>query len=383
MQKFALSLLVSLILASAMPGWLLSHCEDEGARLVRFEDGSTEIRSWRGIEDLITDGTPFMDITDTADLMATTESLITPLSVPTKLRKEVDALTLLLHQKIDKTRMKTMLTKFSSFHTRYFRSQSGAQAADWLWDHLVEIAEFSKMKVTLERIDHEDWPQSSIIARLQMPGTPDISDDVERVVLSAHLDSTSTFLPMIMPAPGADDDGSGSATIVEAFRILAAHSLELKRPLEFMWYSAEEAGLLGSQAIVLDYQRRHVPAAVLHIDMDGYSGEADGRKPCMGIITDNTSDLLSDFIRLLAKRYSKLPIVETACGYACSDHASWNAGGYAAAALTESRFEDMNPNIHTVKDTVDRLDFDHMVEFVKVALAYALHMSDHLNPRKE
>jgi leucyl aminopeptidase len=99
----------------------------------------------------------------------------------------------------------------------------------------------------------------------------------------------------------------------------------------------------------------------------------------MAVVTDNTSTLLTGFIRVLAQRYSKLPLVDTACGYACSDHASWTSGGYASAALFESRFEDMNPNIHTGRDTVEKLDFGHMSEFAKVAVAFALHMTDPLN----
>jgi bacterial leucyl aminopeptidase len=53
-----------------------------------------------------------------------------------------------------------------------------------------------------------------------------------------------------LPAPGADDDCSGTVSILEAFRVLA-HSGYIPQdgPVEFHWYAAEEAGLLGSQAI--------------------------------------------------------------------------------------------------------------------------------------
>lgn len=53
-----------------------------------------------------------------------------------------------------------------------------------------------------------------------------------------------------MPAPGADDDCSGTVSILEAFRILAENGYTPKDgPVEFHWYAAEEGGLLGSQAI--------------------------------------------------------------------------------------------------------------------------------------
>lgn len=58
------------------------------------------------------------------------------------------------------------------------------------------------------------------------------------------------YLFPLLPAPGADDDCSGTASIVEAFRVLA-HNGYIPRngPVEFHWYAAEEGGLLGSQAI--------------------------------------------------------------------------------------------------------------------------------------
>ncbi|CAG8835880.1 11732_t:CDS:1, partial [Gigaspora margarita] len=51
-----------------------------------------------------------------------------------------------------------------------------------------------------------------------------------------------------------DDDGSGTVTILEAFRVLAEGQFRPKRSVEFHWYSAEEGGLLGSQAIASYYE---------------------------------------------------------------------------------------------------------------------------------
>lgn len=55
-------------------------------------------------------------------------------------------------------------------------------------------------------------------------------------------------------APGADDNGSGSVGLMETFRELVASGFKPTQPLEFHWYSGEEAGLLGSQAIASSYK---------------------------------------------------------------------------------------------------------------------------------
>lgn len=77
-----------------------------------------------------------------------------------------------------------------------------------------------------------------------------------RRVAIARLVSSRTDLFPLLPAPGADDDLSGTASILEAFRALAQHGFVPSRgPVEFHWYAAEEAGLLGSKEIVSEYKQ--------------------------------------------------------------------------------------------------------------------------------
>src|SRR5690606_15141813 len=95
------------------------------------------------------------------------------------------------------------------------------------------------------------WQQSSLIARI--PGRTN-----KTVVIGAHQDSINLFLPSFLAAPGADDDGSGTVTILESFRAITNSDLMkdgLENTLEFHWYSAEEGGLLGSQDVFRSYER--------------------------------------------------------------------------------------------------------------------------------
>lgn len=96
------------------------------------------------------------------------------------------------------------------------------------------------------------WGQSSIIARI--PGKSN-----KTVVIGAHQDSINLFLPSFLAAPGADDDGSGTVTILEALRVLLQSTEVMQgkasNTIEFHWYSAEEGGLLGSQAIFSAYEK--------------------------------------------------------------------------------------------------------------------------------
>jgi leucyl aminopeptidase len=108
---------------------------------------------------------------------------------------------------------------------------------------------FEKLELTPFK---HPWAQSSIIARI--PGKSE-----RTVVIGAHQDSINLFLPSLLAAPGADDDGSGTVTTLEAFRVLVEHLKSsgevLEQTVEFHWYSAEEGGLLGSQAIFSSYEK--------------------------------------------------------------------------------------------------------------------------------
>ncbi len=82
------------------------------------------------------------------------------------------------------------------------------------------------------------------------------------IVVGAHLDSVGT-------GPGINDNGSGSAALLEF-----AHSLrgaKTKNKIRFVWFSAEESGLLGSEGYVasLPQSERSKIAAMLNFDMIG------------------------------------------------------------------------------------------------------------------
>jgi len=75
------------------------------------------------------------------------------------------------------------------------------------------------------------WVQSSIVAKF--PGKT--SGAV--TILGAHMDSINGANPTSGRAPGADDDGSGSTNLIEAFRVLVSSGFKPSTPVEFHWYA--------------------------------------------------------------------------------------------------------------------------------------------------
>lgn len=332
----------------------------------------TEEEKWA----LKLDGVNFIDIT--AEVKAGTYPAFHPSSVvqfPLKMEHETTVKP--LAKILSKENMRKNLEHFTSFHTRYYKSQTGIESATWLYGQVKQVVDESGAAAygaTVEQFPHP-WGQFSIIARI--PGQTNST-----VVLGAHQDSINLFLPSILAAPGADDDGSGTVTILEAMRALLqseeiAHG-NATNTVEFHWYSAEEGGLLGSQAVFSKYksEERDVKA-MLQQDMTGYvQGTLDaGLEEAVGVIVDYVDKGLTEFIKGVITTYCDVPYVETRCGYACSDHASASRYGYPSAFVIESEFENSDKKIHTTEDKIKYLSFDHMLQHAKMSLAFAYELA--------
>ncbi|KAF9182232.1 Leucine aminopeptidase 1 [Haplosporangium sp. Z 11] len=81
---------------------------------------------------------------------------------------------------------------------------------------------------------------------------------ISPIIIGAHLESVNAWFLALARSPGADDDGSGTVTTLEVFRSLINIGYHPVRSIEFHWYSAEEAGLLGSQDVAEDYRCKSV-----------------------------------------------------------------------------------------------------------------------------
>jgi leucyl aminopeptidase len=92
----------------------------------------------------------------------------------------------------------------------------------------------------------------------------------EEVLLTAHLDSTSSSPATL--APGANDNATGAAALLEAARVLQGRTLP--RTLRIIWFTGEEQNMIGSSAYAAEHDLSGVQA-VINLDMFGYDGDGD------------------------------------------------------------------------------------------------------------
>lgn len=243
------------------------------------------------------------------------------------------------------------LAKFSSFYSRYYHSIHGQHSARWLHDQIAEIISTSPegTHISLEYHPHI-FTQPSIVARFE-PAVRNSS--LPLTIIGAHQDSANYLFPLL-PAPGADDDGSGSMTILEAFRILAQSGYIPQRgPVEFQWFAAEEAGLLGSLELAR-YRREQgaTVGAMLEFDMTAYIS----KNTTEGIyfITTEANPALTNWTASVATEYCDIPAFQvTLDGPAGSDYMSYTQYGYPSAFASEGTLQNMDPHLHTVGDVLD------------------------------
>jgi leucyl aminopeptidase len=264
--------------------------------------------------------------------------------------------------------LRATISGMAAFNNRYYTSDTGVQAAQWLQGRWREIAaRIPGASVSLYA--HDGWSQPSVI--LTIPGSerPD-----EIVVLGGHLDSINGWGDESSRAPGADDNASGIAVLTETARLLADSGFRPQRTIQFMGYAAEEVGLRGSQDIAEKYASSGKKVVgVIQYDMSNFKGSDEE----IFLLTDHVDAGLSAFTGKLIDTYVKVRRSTTECGYACSDHASWESQGFPAAMAFEASFDGMNHAIHTDRDTLQTSggDASHSVPFTKLAVAFAVELA--------
>jgi len=193
----------------------------------------------------------------------------------------------------------------------------------------------------------------------------------EFVVLGGHYDS----LTWSGAEPGADDNASGSAGVLEIARILSQY--EFDRSIIFCAFSGEEYGLYGSAAYAARCAQQGMDIlGYFNMDMIGYL--KPGNQPMTSLIYPQSAQELASFYTSVTSTY--LPnFVVTPASFSGgdSDHTSFNQNGYMGIFP----FEDVNnysPYIHTSNDLVGPSynNESQAVIFTKAILASVVTMAN-------
>ncbi len=155
------------------------------------------------------------------------------------------------------------------------RNPGHAKAIAYIVGQLQALAPLG-VKVETQPFSYDGIPMENILAIIDPPGG---APRMGGVVIGAHYDSigkwTPGWRPAIDPAPGADDNGTGTAAVLEFARILAHERSGLKERVVLGFWDGEELYFKGTEAFVNALQKPYAYKAVLNPDTVGWNPIAD------------------------------------------------------------------------------------------------------------
>jgi Peptidase family M28 len=306
---------------------------------------------------------------------------------------------------ISDRRLQQIDEKLASFVTRNTLSDTASQtrgigaARQWIFDELKRSS--SKLQVSFDT--YKLAAQGRITREVELRNVIAVlpGKSARRIYVTGHYDTVNIGSQIAantrpanvaappdaqlnpkqdynVPAPGANDDGSGTALTMELARAFAESGIEFEATLVFACWAGEEQGLVGSRAHVQKIASEHVSVeAVFNNDIVGNSRGGNGVVDAESVRLyslgpeDSMSRSLGRYIRRTAAIYVpshpiRLMAREDRFSRG-SDHSSFYASGFPAIVFRES-----NENFakqHSADDTVDGVDFKYLAQNARVNAA--------------
>ncbi len=238
---------------------------------------------------------------------------------------------------VDTTNLQATISHLQSYGTRDCYSAEAIQAQNWLQ---TQLSNYGYLVAVMDFPAGSGSSSDNLIAVLPGSVYPE-----KYIAVGAHYDSRS----ISGMAPGADDNASGTAAVLEMARILSDQTFE--KSIIFCLFSGEEYGLYGSAAYAAQAASQNLNIlGYFNMDMIGYL--LPGSYYHTDIIAPSQADSLKSFYTQTAGLYLPDFTVETGILMGGdSDHTSFNNNGYMGIFP----FEDVNyysPYIHTAADTI-------------------------------
>jgi hypothetical protein len=314
---------------------------------------------------------------------------------------------------ISEERIRATITKLESFPTRNTMSKEVAAAREWIFHELQGYSprlqvKFDKYRVKKQgqRIfrDVDLWNVVAVLPGTKYPET--------QVIVSGHYDTLnlgtrppaasntaaagdapalSTTAQMTpeefeknaeLPAPGACDDGSGTAAVMELARVMSQY--EFDKTLVFVAFAGEEQGLIGSSLLAARAKKENqVIEAVLNNDIIGTDVAGNGRmsNTSVSIYSDETMDSISQqlsrYAREIGLRYIPSMRVDTifmgdrlARG---GDHTPFQWEGFAAVRVSTPN--EIYANQHRATDLLANMSVPYTAKVARVNAAVAASLA--------
>lgn len=243
--------------------------------------------------------------------------------------------------KPDKARIGSIIKALQEFKTRHSLTEKYVESAKWA------EARFKAMGYTARLEEYSDYNtrQYNVVAEKNFSAAKGF------FIVCGHLDSTSPQSKTL--APGADDNASGSAGVIEIATLLASNPTVGR--VRFVLFAGEELGLKGSGAYVRQLKADNELDKVLgvaNMDMIGFD-----RQPPLSTLLETRQaheKFVARFVREAEGLGMKPSVSYRPWG---SDHVPFLNQGIPCILMIEDEYED-NPNYHQTTDLLKDVNLD-------------------------
>ena len=258
---------------------------------------------------------------------------------------EVDARIREMMNQVNMDSLQATVQHLQDYGSRYFSSTTAYAASDWIAGKMEALG----LEVEQQGFYVNSWAGTgeaapNVIGIQRGTLYPDTY-----VVCGSHFDSfTWDVLFGGSNAPGADDNATGVASVLESARIMSQYEFEYS--IVYCAYGAEEMGLYGSEAYASRCQQQGMDIiGYFNNDMNGYLYGDEIHIDC---IYPNSVAPIGDYYMNVANIYFPgMPVQHVNFNEGDSDHTSFNNHGYMGIYPFED-YQNYSPYIHTTDDVI-------------------------------
>ena len=268
-----------------------------------------------------------------------------------------DSLISQITSSINPDSVRYFIQSLQDFQTRFLFADTRDAVAAWIKNQFLQMG-FTD--VVLDSFLYQGTWQKNVIATLPGIYEPEVYN-----VVGGHHDSYSSGDPMIF-APGADDNASGTAAVLEIARVIMANNYNPESTIKFITFAAEEYGLWGSKdyaqkalnegmniKIMINHDmisHTYYPANQSQVDINRYSG----------------FDYLRDLAFYCIENYSVLVPRNGSLNSSGSDSHSFWQRGFPSVYFEETNF---SPFYHSPADTIGNYSMEYCAEVIRASCA--------------
>lgn len=262
------------------------------------------------------------------------------------------------------------IQELEDFDTRYALLPNRREISEWIASQFTRFG-YENVAIDSFYVDNYDIWQYNVVCIEEGSVNPDTY-----VVVGGHHDSiiTPNSQEAYTFAPGADDNASGVAAVLETARILKLHNVQARNSIRFVTFAMEEFGLFGGYHDAEYLAENNIDViAMLNSDMISNHTAEDyiftvraypGAESLTNLTLTNSSDL----------EMNTIPLNTSLSG---SDSWAYHSNGFPAIFFSEYEF---SPYYHSFEDISENTNPDYAAQFIKLVASTTISVGNLLAP---